>query len=109
MRLSAVASVASSAMIEARRPTTNGAIIDGKTTISRSGTRGSWAMCDSGLDIFRDCYTPNAGQKLPASGKAGGRRLQVAIKPRQRPALHVQPVTVLPDRVSLPRIDHHLR
>src|SRR5947209_18076092 len=36
-----VASVASSARIEARRPTTNGAIIDGKTTMSRSGTRGS--------------------------------------------------------------------
>jgi hypothetical protein len=27
--------------MEARRPTTNGAIIDGKTTMSRNGTRGS--------------------------------------------------------------------
>jgi hypothetical protein len=28
-------------MIDARRPTTNGAIIDGNTTMSRSGTSGS--------------------------------------------------------------------
>jgi len=37
---SVVESVASSAWIDARRPTTNGAIIDGNTTMSRNGTRG---------------------------------------------------------------------
>ena len=44
-----VASVASSARIEARRPTTNGAIIDGKTTMSRSGTSGSVVISVVGM------------------------------------------------------------
>src|SRR5438876_11788029 len=44
-RLEGVARAASSARIEDSRPTTNGAIMCGKTTMSRNGTSGRDSIC----------------------------------------------------------------
>src|SRR6185436_7817115 len=59
-------------MIDARRPTTNGAIIDGKTTMSRSGTSGSWTMLGSGLDIFESVIRRFREKNFPRARGAAG-------------------------------------
>src|SRR5687767_2682897 len=57
-------------MIEARLPTTNGAIIDGNTTMSRRGTRGSWRMLGSGFDMFETVIRRFEWKNFPGAGGA---------------------------------------
>src|SRR5688500_3024277 len=55
-------------MMDARRPTTNGAIIEGNTTMSRSGTSGSCVWIVSGFDIGFTLPHQNNGP-FPTEGR----------------------------------------
>src|SRR5215831_7114755 len=68
-RFEGVASAASSARIDESRPTTKGAIMWGKTTMSRSGTSGSVSVCREALsEDFMGFFNSN-----PAAGISGSR------------------------------------